>query len=114
MENGGFDKNVKAGKSGGAESFHGGAKVFGLLGARIVGVFQAIERQNHEEARDGAEFVDTPSQERTIHFVEYGSAAIDDLAGQVADARVLQGRIATDPHYRRGTCTNAGQSLLIS
>ena len=38
-ENGGLDTNVKAGKFGGADGFHGGAKVSGVLSARIVGVF---------------------------------------------------------------------------
>ena len=79
-----------------------------------MGVFQAIERQNLVKARDGAEFVDTPAQERAIHFDEYSSAAIDDLARQVADAWMLQRGVAADPHYRRGTCTNVGESLLIS
>ena len=35
-ENCGLDTNVKAGKFGGAEGFHGGAKISGVLSARIV------------------------------------------------------------------------------
>jgi hypothetical protein len=70
-----------------------------VLGARIVSVFQTIQRQNQVKARDGAEFMDAAAQKGAIHFNEYGSAAIDDLARQVADTRVLQRRIATDPHY---------------
>ena len=73
-----------------------------------------IERQNQVKARDGAEFVDAPAQEGAIHFDEYRSAAIDDFACQVADARMLQRGVATDPHHGRGTCTHSRKSLRIS
>ena len=113
-EDGGLEADVKPGKPGGAEAIESGAEISLAAGALVVSGVLAVQREDQVEAGDRAKFVDAAAQERGVHFDEHGAFAIDDVAGDLADVRIVERGVAANPDYRRRIFAEQGQDLCIT